>query len=52
MKLGSSHRLFKKFEMCLNLLNSYDGHLMIGHGVVDCVDPDVSHSVLTCCVVT
>jgi len=52
MKLGSLHRLFKKFEMCLNLLNSYDGSLMIGHGLVDCVDPDaLFHSVLTCCVV-
>lgn len=53
MKLGNLHRLLKRFEMCLNLLNSYDGHLMIGHGLVDCVDPHaVSYSVLTCCVVT
>lgn len=53
MKLGSLHRLFKKFAMCLNVLNSCDGCLMIGRGLIGCVDPDaISHSVLTCCIVT
>ena len=48
-KFESLHRLLKKFEMCLNLLNSCDGHLMFGHGLVEGVDPDaVSYSVLTC----